>query len=291
MSTSPHSSELPPSQSDNLTYRNRCPIQRVSAYTGRLAPQCVPEHAHPEIQFVLGWDTHAIEATWHSEYGQRGRNTLHPGEIAIIPSDQPHSFTWHTPAIVSSVYVMPNQLEALHEIRPGAPHTWITPCYGHHDPLMRELIIALSYEACQNFPHGQLYAETLEQSLLLAAIRQHATHSVTERSPAHLPPHRFRAVIAYIEQHFTEDVSLADLANVAGASRFHFARAFKRATGLSPYHYLLDRRIREAKHLLATDMPLATMATTLGFADQGHFTTRFRSIVGITPAVFRKTRS
>ncbi|MGH7805748.1 MAG: helix-turn-helix transcriptional regulator, partial [Candidatus Binatia bacterium] len=81
---------------------------------------------------------------------------------------------------------------------------------------------------------------------------------------------------------------LDELAAEAGASRFHFARAFREATGVPPHRYLTLRRIERAKELLLqTEIPLVDVALASGFASQSHFTLRFRETVGVTPRRFR----
>jgi AraC family transcriptional regulator len=100
----------------------------------------------------------------------------------------------------------------------------------------------------------------------------------------------FERVHAYIESHVGEPVRLGDLARVAGVSRFHFARQFRRRTSESPIAYLLRTRIERAKTLLFRDhVKVCELAAVLGFCDQSHFTRTFRRIVGVSPSAFADT--
>jgi AraC family transcriptional regulator len=75
-------------------------------------------------------------------------------------------------------------------------------------------------------------------------------------------------------------------------SSSRFARAFKRAIGVSPHRYLMTRRIEIAKHLLQrTRFPLAGIALESGFSSQAHFTDRFRELTSQTPLQFRRVAS
>ncbi|MEM7410441.1 MAG: AraC family transcriptional regulator [Myxococcota bacterium] len=100
-------------------------------------------------------------------------------------------------------------------------------------------------------------------------------------------------VLDYIAAHFSEPLSLDDLAQVAELSRFQFSRTFHEEIGMSPYQYVLERRLSNARELLANgDDPLADVALASGFSSQSHMTDHFSRKLGVTPARFRRaTRS
>ena len=81
--------------------------------------------------------------------------------------------------------------------------------------------------------------------------------------------------------------TLAELAALSGVSRFQFLRGFARETGVTPHAYLLQRRVRLARQLLAMGHAPAEAALEAGFADQSHMTRAFRRQLGITPARYR----
>jgi transcriptional regulator GlxA family with amidase domain len=88
---------------------------------------------------------------------------------------------------------------------------------------------------------------------------------------------------------FQRDVSTADVARECSLSAGHFARAFRRSTGLSPHQWLLQRRIDEAHGLLRDRrLSLAEIARACGFADQSHFTKAYTRLRGVTPGVWRR---
>ena len=87
------------------------------------------------------------------------------------------------------------------------------------------------------------------------------------------------------------EVTLEVLAQECGLSRSHFARAFKKATGLPPHRWLLDRRIERARELLLNSpLPIADVADLCGFADQSHFTRVFTNALGVSPGEWRRLR-
>lgn len=80
---------------------------------------------------------------------------------------------------------------------------------------------------------------------------------------------------------------LADLARLAGMSRFQLIRAFRAATGMTPHAWQLNRRINLARAGLRAGEGLAELAYRLGFADQAHFQRVFKAHAGVTPGRFR----
>jgi len=92
----------------------------------------------------------------------------------------------------------------------------------------------------------------------------------------------------FIDAHYGDDIDLQRLAGVAGLSRFHLIRAFRKETGMTPHAWLTDRRVRAARPLLMTGKSPGAVAALCGFADQSHLTRAFKARVGVTPGRFRK---
>lgn len=95
--------------------------------------------------------------------------------------------------------------------------------------------------------------------------------------------------ISFIKEHYSEPISLDDMAAAANMSRYHFSRQFKNACGFSPYEYLILTRINRAKHLLkATSLPVKVVAQEVGYHSEAAFTNAFTDRVGLSPSQFRK---
>jgi AraC-like DNA-binding protein len=93
----------------------------------------------------------------------------------------------------------------------------------------------------------------------------------------------------YIEAHFTQKISLDDIANEACLSKFHLLRVFKRETGLAPITYQLHLRLNAARNLMFLEKSLTEIAHTLGFNDQSHFIHTYKKYASITPKELQKT--
>lgn len=106
-----------------------------------------------------------------------------------------------------------------------------------------------------------------------------------------LPPQVLRRVREYVDTHVDRNIDLETLAGTAQLSIYHFARAFKQSTGVTPHGYLLQRRVERAQELLVrTDLPLSEIALQTGFADHSHFARQLRRLTGMSPSEVRRSR-
>jgi AraC family transcriptional regulator len=101
---------------------------------------------------------------------------------------------------------------------------------------------------------------------------------------------KLRRVLAHIQANLDEDLEVATLAKMVGASASCFARAFRRQVGTAPHAYVLDARVERAKELLrATDLSLAEVALEVGFTSQSCLNVAFRRRAKTTPGRFRRS--
>lgn len=102
---------------------------------------------------------------------------------------------------------------------------------------------------------------------------------------------RIAAAARLIEEHYEEPLTIADIAARVGLSRYHFLRLFSATLGMTPYQYLLNRRLRAAAHRLRADRrSVLEAALSSGFGDLSEFTRRFRRTFGQTPTSYRRKR-
>ena len=161
---------------------------------------------------------------------------------------------------------------------------------GLRDPLVEQVARTIHAEMVDPVPAGKLLVESLA-----AALGIHILQHYSSLDPSPLPSvrgaldlRRLQRVKDFIEAHLGEDLTIEALANEACLSPFHFARAFKAATGMPPHRYLTDRRIGRAKPMIVEGrLSLAEIADVCGFSSQAHFTRWFKRSVGVTPGVYR----
>lgn len=92
----------------------------------------------------------------------------------------------------------------------------------------------------------------------------------------------------FMEQHFAERIYLDQICRYAGLSKSTLLRAFTKSKGVTPYSYLENIRIGEAKKLLEQGFPPIEAALLTGFSDQSHFTNYFNRFIGLSPGVYRE---
>jgi AraC family transcriptional regulator len=176
---------------------------------------------------------------------------------------------------------------------PAAPESSIRYSCGVQDEVINQIGLSVLSEMMSPTAAGRMLVET--SSLLLAARLAHS-HFETGLIRPPLPSRhglddgRLRRVLAYIEEHLADDIAVADLANVACLSIFHFTRAFAATMGVPPHRYVSQRRLESAKAMIATGRAsLSEIALDCQFSSQSSFTRAFRRAVGMTPAEYRQT--
>jgi AraC-like DNA-binding protein len=109
---------------------------------------------------------------------------------------------------------------------------------------------------------------------------------MTRRNVSRFVPPSVKQAMALLDDDPSAVTSLADLAAASGLSRFQVVRAFSQVTGMTPHAYLVQRRIRSVRRMIAKGTPLADAAFASGFADQSHMTRAFVRAYGITPGAY-----
>ncbi len=100
---------------------------------------------------------------------------------------------------------------------------------------------------------------------------------------------RLLKVVAFVTDHYSETIEVADLAAHAGLSVSQLQREFSKHFGITPTNYIREVRIGMARHLLETsDMLASQIALTCGFYDQSHFNHHFKTLTGLTPREYRQ---
>ncbi|MGO5444194.1 AraC family transcriptional regulator [Faecalimonas sp. LCP19S3_D12] len=135
------------------------------------------------------------------------------------------------------------------------------------------------------------YFETICQNLLEALILTlvRRTKKKLAIAPTKKITKECRFVEQYIDEHFTEDITLQTLSDLTYLNKYYLVHSFKEYKGTSPINYLITKRIQEAKHLLeTTNHSVAKIANMIGFSSQSYFSQVFKRETNMTPNECRK---
>jgi AraC family transcriptional regulator len=211
--------------------------------------------------------------------------------FSVVPAGA--AFRWETdgPIDFAHVYLDPRAIDHVisSDFDRDPRRVSIQDVLGEQDPLLETLFQSVLELAASPAEDDTLYADELLQLLVHQLLRRYSTaRSSTVRSKLALAPYRLRRALDFIDAQLGEPIGLAEVAAVTGVSPFHFSRAFRQATGDSPYAYVLKQRIERARRLLTgSDLSLTAIATDCGFGSQSQFSRTFKRILGTSPGQYR----
>lgn len=101
-----------------------------------------------------------------------------------------------------------------------------------------------------------------------------------------------QSAVSFIENHYTENITVEDMAENLNLNRSYFSKIFKKSTQKSPQEFLITYRVSKSCELLrSTDMTIAEIAQHVGYSNQFHFTRAFKNIMDVSPNEWRKRNS
>jgi AraC family transcriptional regulator len=216
--------------------------------------------------------------------------TARSGVVTIIPAGS--SARWDIPGLVNVVqlYLPHTTLERVAREADQAGRGILLERTGHPDPITSRLLMSAADALEGNETLDALFRHQLTDLLATRLLAAHAGAPTTSQPiTGGLSPVTLLRAIERLRSDSDTDVSLAALATDAGLSRFHFCRAFKESTGLSPHAWLRQYRLEQAMNMLRdTDASVASVAAALGYSSQTAFAAAFRNLTGETPSDWRR---
>ena len=215
-----------------------------------------------------------------------------PGTTFILPQGTIDELRWKGPTHRICVAIHQNLLvnaldETAHERTIELTEHW-----NLTDQNIRAVLLAMTTDLDSGSPAGRLYGESLANALAVYLLTRYAVCRYTPIAyRSGLPAYRLRRVLDYIGDNLAKDISLSELAAVAGMSPHYFAEIFKNSTGYAPHRYVLLQRIELAKRELSdAKWSIVEVGLHSGFQNASHFARIFRKFVGISPSRFRNQR-
>ena len=257
----------------------RCAMRGVEAVAAD-SRHTFPRHTHE--QFGIG----IVDRGAQKSFSGRGMVEAGAGDVITVNPAEVHDGTpigdagrawrmlYFDPCTVS---------ELAHDLQIGKDNAEFDRPVAHDANLARRVRLLF---AQMTAPAAQ--CDPLLREQLLLSVLADALHAANVRTDN--PPDAIRIARTRIDDDPAAAVSLLDLAQETGLSRFQVLRGFARVTGLTPHAYQLQRRIALARRLITQGLPLAEAAATCGFADQSHMTRQFVRKYGVSPGMVAAAR-
>jgi AraC family transcriptional regulator len=255
-------------------------------------PACViaqHEHVHDFLHVVLSGSVRYEVLT----AGKCLHYTAEPGTTFVLPRGTVDELRWSGPTHRIAVALHPSLLVGAIDETIGQNDIELTEHWNVRDRHIMSVLLALTNDLDAGSPAGPLYGECLANALAVYLLSRYAVQRRVPTVPkGGLPRYRLKRVIDYIGDNLAEEVSLSDLAELAGMSAHHFAELFKRSMSCTPHRYVLQERIKRAK--IALRDPRCTVldaAALSGFPNPSHFARMFRRFVGVSPSQFQSDQT
>jgi AraC family transcriptional regulator len=260
-------------------------IRRVKVMPGRMLEHINTVH---EVNVAISGNltTHKI-----SSEGRHVATKGCAGNLCITPAGQPISAVWDRQLDNMMMTFDARYIDRAATEIGFAGGFEFAEVYKDTDPLIQHLGLTLLEDADSETPSGRLFTDSLLQTLTLHLLTNYGTSKPSKESvTGGLSGYKLRRVKDFIAENLDADLSLSEIAAVADLSQFHFARAFRKTTGLTPQQFVMQQRIERAKELLAkNDLPIVEISLRTGFKNQSHFTSLFRKFTRLTPKMWRES--
>ncbi|MBA2117862.1 AraC family transcriptional regulator [Bremerella alba] len=254
---------------------------------------------HGEIHDFLPAMNQHVVMTYYGEVqpitllsgGKRFNARTRKGTVTIIP--QGHDGRWDLagPIEVSHVYIPPQRLQECADQFAGGRPIELVDRVGFEDPTTMRILELLHREVnCDSQPNTLFVEQTLDL-LCTQLIRAHSSVQSLQNAstPKGLSLRQVKEVTSYMRENLEHEITLDDLSGLLSISRFHFATAFRQATGMTPHEALVAQRMEAAKSLLTNRaLEITQIALSVGYGTPSSFTAALRKANGVTPTVFRQ---
>ncbi len=217
-----------------------------------------------------------------------GSNHVAPQHsIILVNADEVHNGCSATKDgwAYRAMYPVPELFESISRelgLNQGAPYF---PQAVVHDKELAQLL-RLTFTTL-NESDNRLLRETLIYSAMVKLVSRHGKSKLAVNQPQ-VDKKQLLLIKQFLDEHPAADISLEELATLAGLSACHLLRQFQRYFGLPPHTYQIQSRLRLAKKLIRRGIKILDVALDCGFHDQSHFHRHFKRAMGITPGNYAK---
>jgi AraC family transcriptional regulator len=273
--------QLPPSVMTHACPSSELDVLAVTCPIGELQ---TPQDRYHVVYFHVGA---AVQMTCQLDGRERQGGVHHPGDLCMLPAGVLGQWTLEAPADSLLLRLSPGLVkETAQTLRLKPAHAALAPAIRFRDPHLEYIASRLRAEREHGYPYGRIFVDTLAAAVAARLLqRQGRATTALHVAKRQLPKWRLRAVCDYVQANLDQDLSLAELAQIAGFSVSHFKPLFRQAMGLPVHRYVVECRVERARQLLLRrDRTLAEIAGEAGFSHQTHMARCLRQVLGIGPS-------
>ena len=226
--------------------------------------------------------------------GHLYQQLISSGDTIVIPAESVHRCQWQKEGLFIIASFEPVFLEQIEQELVNVERLQITPHVELQDSFIKGMLLALKDELQQELTTGwigdNLYVEKLKTALAFHLLRKYTSHQPIIRDYANgLSRYKLKQALEYIHAHLNENIKIVDIAEMLNMSQFYFSRLFRQSTGVSPYQYVIQQRVKKAQKLLKQqrELSIADIALECGFNHQSHLAKYFRQFTKTTPKKYR----
>ncbi|TIO84064.1 MAG: helix-turn-helix domain-containing protein [Mesorhizobium sp.] len=245
--------------------------------------------SHPRHMFLMNLRGAARRGEDFIDGRRVSFSARRPGSIIYIPADREWT-GWDEGDATASFLLVSIDREFAEQTFGGSAFcrpAELPPWIGFRDSTIEMALQRIADELRYPDPISATMVESQVAQLFVQLVRLNRN----SRQPAKggLSAFDLKRVMAMIESLSDDRLTLADLARELGISRFHFSRAFKQSTGMTPHAFIARRRLEQSADMLrSTNLSATRIAMECGFSSSSHLTTAFRRAFGANPIEFRR---
>lgn len=242
-----------------------------------------PLHVHPYIEVV-----HAVRGKTEMQIGSE-KYLVDTGDIAIVFPNIPHDYHTLSPAEETQLHIMNCYVDLIPMLKSQLLSMYPKNPVLHKSQIHDDVYFAERRLFEESHVSGVHTPPSIISSLVTLLLTRLFPYLNLSDYEGHIPQDLTCDIIAYISQHFTEDISLSSVAAEFGVGKYTVSRIFSNVLKVTFLHYINSLRIDYAVYLLInTDLNITNIAMECGYHSQQTFNRIFKELYSCTPKEYRK---
>ena len=247
-----------------------------------------PEH-YPTQHVIAIQTKGTVEA--ERKLGDRFKQEeIHVGDVCLVPAYTRHRINSKNEQGLIMLSIEPSFIKRNIPEYINSDNLEFIPHFAQSDPLIYQIGLSLKAALQNDLADSCFYAESLGIALVAHLIQFYTSQTnPTSNDDIQTENAKIKQAKDYIHAHLNQKLSLKTIATTIGMSQYHFCRVFKETMGLTPWQYVIKKRIELAKQLLKMpQLSILEISNQMGYATSAQFSNFFRKHMGISPSTYRQ---